>query len=359
MSAPMRVQVEADEATQDQFDVMPSPPENEPGDEIPNAVPERAEQPTPADSDVTMETPRVFPDQLSSQPSEMDPGAGQENEHASAVPLVARTLKRPPEIWDLVQETPVQFNPGGAFVARLTSSKTKLILLTLAVLCISGLCAYAVITLRDGRNRGGASAQVQEERGTSETVPASQASVPATVPASAQNAPVNAPSNTSPGAGDGVANTPPQPTYPQTTDPRPTDPQGTNPQAGNPVTASNAPTDSTQPTGVPVGNISMEAVGAVAALSGDRRVRVGSGRQNADKPRPGRGESGTATGPDTSAKRQTSEALQAADLKRSSEKSSLDSASAKKRSDTTASPQVIAPPPATSTAPKAKVIQWP
>ena len=206
-------------------------------------------------------------------------------------------------------------------------------MLTLAVMFISGLSFFAVTTLRDGRNRAGAAAQVQDERGKSQAVPASQASAPATVPASAQNAPVNAPSNTSPGAGDGVANTPPQPTYPQATDP-----QGTNPQAGNPVTASNAPTDSTQPTGVPVGNISMEAVGAVAALSGDRRVRVGSGRQNADKPRPGRGESGTATGPDTSSKRQTSEALQAADLKRSNEKSSLDSASAKKRSDTTARP---------------------
>jgi hypothetical protein len=344
MSAPIRVQIEADETTQDQFGVIP--PENEPGDETHIAVPVRAEAPTPIDSDVTIETPRLFPDELGSPHSEVAPETGQENGHASAVPLVARTLKNPPEIWDLVHETPVQFNPGGAFVARLTSSKTKLILLALAVICISGLGAYAVITLRDGRNRAAAAPQVLEERDTSQTVPASQESAPVTAPESALNAPVNGQSNTSPGAGDAVANTPPQSTAPQATDL-----QATGPQPDNAASAENSFTNSIQPTGVSVSNVSKRtpSLRTGAAEWGSKNATVAAGRQRTYESR---------LGPDTTGKRQTSEA-QTADLKRSNEKSSLDSASAKKRSDTTVTPQVIAPPPATSTAPKAKVIQWP
>jgi hypothetical protein len=301
----------------------------------------------------------VVPAQLNSQHSEVDPETGKENEHASAVPLVARTLKNPPEIWDLVHETPVQFNPGGAFVARLTSSKTKLVLLTLAVISISGLSAYAIMTLRDGRNRSGSSSQVQEERGASQTVPASQAIVPTTAPEIAQDAPVSTQSNTqanNSGAGDGVANTPPQPA-----DPQATDIQATGPQPDNAASADNSFTNSIQPTGVSVSNVSKRtpSVRPAATEWGNKNVTVAAGRQRADESRPARGESGTAAGPDTSGKRQTSEVLQAADLKRSNEKNSIDAASAKKRSDTTAGPQVIAPPPATSTAPKAKVIQWP
>ncbi len=365
----------APESSANRFGVMPTPAENEPGDKVPTAEPIRAEQPEQpvqsslADSDLTIATPRImFPDQLISQRLEENPETGQEtgqeNEHASAEPLVVRTLKAPPEIWDLVHETPGDFNPGGTFVARLTSSKTNLILLTLAVMFISGVCTFAVMKLRDDRKRGGAAAQVQEERGPSQTAPASQVSAPASAPVNGPvNAPVNAPVNTqlntqlstSPSAGDGVGNTPTQPTNPQ-----PTDPQSTI-QPDNPASASKALTNSIQPTGVSVNNFSKRTAslaGTAAALSGNKRVTVASGWQNADKSRPARGESETAAGSDTSAKPQTSQAPQTADLKRSDEKSSSDSASAKKRSDTTLSPQLIAPPK-TSAAPKAKVIQWP
>ncbi|MDQ2974529.1 MAG: hypothetical protein M3R69_03845 [Acidobacteriota bacterium] len=357
MSAPIRVQIEADEAMQDQFEVMPSLAENELGDETPIAVPVVAGEPTPADTDVTMETPPImFPDELSSKNSEVDTGTAQENEHASAVPLVARTLKNPPEIWDLVHETPVQFNPGGAFVARLTSSRTKLVLLTLAVVGIAGLGAYAIMTLRDGRNRGGSSAQVQEASGTSPTVSPSQAIVPTTQ--SAQNAPVNVQSDTqanNSGAGNNVANTPTRPAETQATDL-----QATGPQPDSAASADSSLANNIQPTGVSVSNVSKRTPSVrPAAEWGNKNATVVAGRQRADESRSARGESGTAAGPDTSARRQTSEALQAADLKRGNEKNSIDSASAKKRSDTTASPQVSAPPPATSTVPKAKVIQWP
>jgi hypothetical protein len=35
---------------------------------------------------------------------------------------VVRTLKEPPDIWDMVHETHTEFKPGSAFIGRLTSS---------------------------------------------------------------------------------------------------------------------------------------------------------------------------------------------------------------------------------------------
>jgi hypothetical protein len=360
MSAPIRVQVEADETTQEQVGVMPSLPEDEPGDEITNATLERVEQPTTADSDLTMETSRIMvTDQPGTQHLEEASETRQGTEQASAVPLIARTLKNPPEIWDLVQETPVQFNPSGAFVARLTSSKTKLVLLMLVMVCISTLAAFAITTLRDSRNRVGASAQLQEERSTSQTVPASQPSDPASVPETGLNAPVNAESNTPPAAGDGVANTL-QPTDSQPTDPRAGDLQATEPRLESAVSADSSLTENGQPTGVSVSNVSKRnaSVRPAAVLSGNKNSIVAVGGQKADESRSALGENETPARPNTSSKSQAAQAPTAGDVKRSNEKSSSDSVSAKKRSDT-GNPQVIAPPPATSTAPKAKVIQWP
>lgn len=254
-----------------------------------------------------------------------------ENEHSSPEPLVVRTLKDPPEIWDLVHEAPRAFNPGGAFVARLTSGKTNLIMLTLAVLFLSGLCFFAVTTLRDSRNRAGAAAQAQDERGTSQAVPASQASAPASAPVDAQ---LNNQLNTSPGAGDGVSKTPPQPTVPQPTDPK-----------ANPASSDQGLTNSVQPTGESVSNFSKPTVslsGGADASSVNKRVKAA---------------------PRTSAARQIPQAPPAAGVKESFEKSSSDSAPAKKRSDKTLNPPLAAPPTTSSTpnanAPKAKVIQWP
>ncbi|MEP6636858.1 MAG: hypothetical protein ABJB97_09050 [Acidobacteriota bacterium] len=403
MSAPIRVKVE--------------------DEKIPTAEAIRAEQPTqqpadlltPADSDLKMETPRImFPDQLVSQHLAENPGAVQKNEHASGKPRVVRTLKDPPEIWDLVHEIPGQFNPAENFVARLTSTRTNLILLlVLGVMFISSLSAFAVITLRDGRKRGVAAAQVHEERGTGQTVPASQASAlesapvvaPASAPESALNAPVNTPVNTSPsdpasvpdgalnaqvntspGAEPVLANTALTPTTPPLTDSQPTTPQPTVPSPDCAAVASQALTDSTQPTGESesqakangpvVKNIpkrTASRASRAAAWSRNNLVKVASGWQNAnnpgnrpadkpadkpsDKPNPARA-ANTAAGRDTSAKRQSSQERQTADLKRAYEKSSRDSASANKGSSTTLSPQLIAPPTTTS-APKAKVIQWP
>ncbi|MGI9167433.1 MAG: hypothetical protein ACR2G5_13830 [Pyrinomonadaceae bacterium] len=345
---------------------------------------------------------KVEADKLASPHLEENHGTRPENEHALAKPRVVRTLKDPPEIWDLVHETPAHFNPSGNFVARLTSRKThRVLLLMLGVMLICGLAAFAFMTLRDGRTIGGVVAQVRERFGNSQTVLTSQASDPASASESALNAPVdapantspsdaasaleselNAPLNTSPGAESVVDNTAPQPTGSQATDSQPTTPQPAVPSADNSVSAGQPLTNSTQPTGVSdaqtqasgpvVNNVSKRTAsraGRAAAWSGNKRVTVASGWQNADKPgdapadkpsakpSPTRGTSRVAR-PDSSGKPQTSQASQPLDLKRRYEKSSSDSASANKGSSTTLSPQLIAPPVTTS-APKAKVIQWP
>src|SRR6266536_212746 len=366
---------------------------------------EQPEQPKPADSDFARETPRIMFPKLTLEYPEESLGTGQENEHASAKPQVVRTLKDPPEIWDLVHETPAHFDPTEAFVARLTSRKTELILAVLAVMFISGLAAFAVMTLRDGRNPDGAAAQLQEDRGTSQAVSASRASAPASAPESAMNAPVNAEVNTSPSpaasapepalnapvnistsAESVVDKSPSQPAAPAATDSQPAPRQLTVPSPDNAAFAGQASTDSIQPTGVSearaqangavVNNISKRnawRAGRVAALSGNKRVTVASGGQNADKPgnnpadnsadkpadkpRPSRATS-PAAGHDTGAKPPTPQAPRTAERKEGEEKSSTDSASANKGSSPTPSPKLIAPPTATS-APKAKVIQWP
>jgi hypothetical protein len=349
------------EGSANELGLMPSLSENEPGDEISRAESIRAEQPMLADSEFTMETPRsVFSDQLNSQHLEKtrgtgqeierapakavvvnpnqfhpdeNPEPGQENEHASAKPLVVRTLKDPPEIWDLVHEAPQEFHPGGAFVTRLTSSRANLILLTLAIIFIAGLSAFALMRLRDDRKRAGAAAQVQDERGSSQTVPASQASAPVNA---SENMQLNSQLNTAPSAGAGVDNTPAQQTNSQ-----PTNPQSAG-QPDNTVSSSDAVTSGIEPTGVSVSNISKRTAWRVSRA------------QNADK-RPARGGSEIAASPVTNARPQPP---QAADLNESTQKSSRDSASATKRSNITTSPQSSAAP-TTSSTPKAKVIQWP
>jgi ankyrin repeat protein len=326
--------------------VMPSPPENKAVDEISMAEPFRAEQqqPAPAESDVTMETPRIgAPDQSISQPTDKSFEPGQKNEHASAKPVPVRTLKDPPEIWDLVQETPEHFNPRSAFVTRLTSSKTSLVLLMLAVILISGLGTFAFMKLRDRKNAA-AAAQVQEQRGADESLPASQESAPVNAPASAPvDAQLNSELNTTPSSGSGVDSTPSQPTAQpangETTDSKPpaSQPPDSQPiaQPDNPASSSEAFAVTGQPSGVSVSNISKRT-----------SSRAGRGK-NADT-RLARGESENLA----STKVQPP---QTADLKQADEKRSSDS-SAKKGSNPT--PQSIAPPTTNST-PKPKVIQWP
>jgi hypothetical protein len=265
-----------------------------------------------------------------------------ENERSSPGPLVVRTLKDPPEIWDLVPQAPRAFNPGGAFVAHLSSNKTKLVMLTLAVVLLSGLCLFAVTTLREARNRAGAAAQVQDEPGTSQAVPATQASAPS-------DARLNNQLNTSPGAADGVNNTPPQSTVPQPGDP-----------GAHPASSDQALTNSVQPTGESVSNSSeptASSSGGAEPSSVNKRA-LASGWRKAGKSPSVRRDTEAAVAPDTSAAPQTRQVPPAAGVKESFEKSSGDSVPGK-RSDkplTPPSPSGSAPNANTS---KPKVIQWP
>jgi hypothetical protein len=68
----------------------------------------------------------------------------------SGVPVV-RTLKEPPEIWDLVHETPPEFHPGTAFIARLTSSTTNLLLVGACVFLLSSVSFYGFLKMRAHR----------------------------------------------------------------------------------------------------------------------------------------------------------------------------------------------------------------
>jgi len=279
----------------------------------------------------------------------MNNGTGRESEHSSQEPLVVRTLKDPPEIWDLVHEAPRAFNPGGAFVARLASGKTNLIMLSLAVMFVSALGFFAVTKLRDGRNRAGAAAKVQDEPGNSQAVPASQANAPASAPVDAQ---LNTQSNTSPGAGDGVNNTPPRPTVPQSTY-----------AEANPASADQTLSNSVQPTGESVSNFSKPTVSLSGGADASTVNKRASGWRNAGNASRARRETETAAAPATSVATQRPQAPPAAGMKESFAKSSSDSAPVKKSPDKTPNPQLTAPPTISPTpnanAPKAKVIQWP
>jgi Ankyrin repeats (3 copies) len=331
------------------FGVMAAIPDDEPDNELPVTESVPARRPTSVDSDLTTETPpfRVA-DQLMSEQLEATPVTEHGSGPASAKPLVVRTLKDPPEIWDLVHEMPAHFDPRLAFVERVTSSKTNIVLLTLAAMFILGLCAFGIVTLRDGEKRSDEAAQVQEERGASGTLPDSQASAPA-------SAPTTAPTSASASAGHGVTDSARPPI--NLLDLQPDDP----------ASVSKAFTNTTRTTSASVNNISKRTVPraglapvlsankAAPALSANKNVLVVSGWQNTEKPLPTPNESEAVTVAGAGARLQTP---QKASPRENYEKSSSDSASAKKRSNTTLSPQLIAPP-STSAAPKAKVIQWP
>ena len=66
-----------------------------------------------------------------------------------AAPPVVRTLKEPPEIWDLVQEAPRNFDPRSAFIARVGSLNGGLVVSMIALLVLVGLGAGAWLFLKN------------------------------------------------------------------------------------------------------------------------------------------------------------------------------------------------------------------
>ena len=68
-------------------------------------------------------------------------------------PAVVRTLKDPPEIWDLVHEVPRGFDARSAFVTRLKSMQTGVAFRAAAALVLIGMCVVGVIMLRRAQAR--------------------------------------------------------------------------------------------------------------------------------------------------------------------------------------------------------------
>lgn len=72
----------------------------------------------------------------------------------AVAPVEVKTLKDPPEIWDLVHEAPRSFNPRSAFVSRITSMKRTFALsVCAAVLLIVG-CGVGALMLRNSQASG-------------------------------------------------------------------------------------------------------------------------------------------------------------------------------------------------------------
>jgi cytoskeletal protein RodZ len=101
-------------------------------------------------------------------------------------PTVVKTLKDPPEIWDLVHEAPRDFNPGSAFFARLTSMKTSLTLGIAAVLLVSATGVVGLLLLRGSQASG-----LQPEQPVTQAATESKVSAPENV--QAREVPVSAP----------------------------------------------------------------------------------------------------------------------------------------------------------------------
>lgn len=113
-------------------------------------------------------------------------------------PLVVRTLKEPPEIWDLVHEAPRNFNARSAFMTRLGLSRGGSALLTVAVLVVVGGAITAWVFFKDRISlpkfpAAAATTKAPPAPATTKTAP--------TVPAPAGNQPtVNQPASETNGA---------------------------------------------------------------------------------------------------------------------------------------------------------------
>ena len=71
----------------------------------------------------------------------------------SSPALVTKTLKDPPEIWDLVHEVPRGFNARSAFVSRLQSMRMNFAFRVAAVLVVSTACVIGVLVFRGSQAR--------------------------------------------------------------------------------------------------------------------------------------------------------------------------------------------------------------
>src|SRR6476646_302042 len=79
----------------------------------------------------------------------------------STTPLVVRTLKDPPEIWDLVHEQPRGFDPRTAFLTRLQSIKTGFAFRAATAVVLIAMCTVGVLVMRKVQARGEKSVEAE------------------------------------------------------------------------------------------------------------------------------------------------------------------------------------------------------
>ena len=100
---------------------------------------------------------------------------------AAAGSPVVRTLKDPPEIWDLVHpEPPKGFDPGSAFLARLSSMRKAFAFRALIVVVVASICAAVGVWLLRGvqarsEARIGGSTERQQTPAATVTAPSTAA----------------------------------------------------------------------------------------------------------------------------------------------------------------------------------------
>lgn len=103
---------------------------------------------------------------------------------------VVKTLKDPPEIWDLVHEVPRDFTARSAFLSRLKSMKTSFGMRVAAVVVVSTACVVGVLVLRGSQARS-----LPVDPPAQQRVAASEVSAPVNVENTKTETPV-APSTT-------------------------------------------------------------------------------------------------------------------------------------------------------------------
>lgn len=101
-------------------------------------------------------------------------------------PVVIKTLKDPPEIWDLVQEVPKGFNARSAFVSRVKALKKSFALRIAAVAVVSTACVVGVLVLRGSQARS-----LSVEPPASQSVAATEVTAPVNVETKTSETPVD------------------------------------------------------------------------------------------------------------------------------------------------------------------------
>lgn len=90
----------------------------------------------------------------------------------ATAPIEIKTLKDPPEIWDLVHEEPRGFNAGSAFISRLTSMGTSFALRAAAGVIVIAACVVSVLVFKGSQARSlSADAPAQSVVPTETTAP--------------------------------------------------------------------------------------------------------------------------------------------------------------------------------------------